>query len=134
MADVPLNKLTTSDLQQFFNNMKKSGHIKDADLKGSEMADRSLRSCCAVCRMALDRAVRDGLIHSNPALGCKLPPLKGKEMKVLTREEIQRFLIQAKEEGMYEMFLLELTSFWLNTKSRSSPTGCSRPSSSRSNR
>ena len=50
------------------------------------------------------------LIHSNPAVGCKLPPLKGKEMKILTQEEIQRFLIQTNAEGMYELFLLELTT------------------------
>ena len=31
-------------------------------------------------------------------------------MKILTKEEIQRFLIQAKAEGMYELFLLELTT------------------------
>ena len=31
-------------------------------------------------------------------------------MKVLTQEEIQRFLIQAKAEGMYELFLLDLTT------------------------
>lgn len=31
-------------------------------------------------------------------------------MKVLSKEEIQRFLIQAKAEGMYELFLLELTT------------------------
>lgn len=74
------------------------------------MADRSVRSCHAVCQMALDKAVEEKLIHSNPAVGCKLPPLKGKEMKILTQEEIQRFLIQAKAEGMYELFLLELTT------------------------
>ena len=50
------------------------------------------------------------LIRTNPAIGCKLPPLREKEIKVLTREEIQRFLIQAKAEGMYELFLLELTT------------------------
>ena len=31
-------------------------------------------------------------------------------MQVLTREEIQRFLIQAKAEGYFELFLLELTT------------------------
>ena len=30
------------------------------------------------------------------------------QMQVLTREELQRFLIQAKDEGYYELFLLEL--------------------------
>ncbi len=31
-------------------------------------------------------------------------------MQVLTREEIQRFLIHAKAEGYFELFLLELTT------------------------
>lgn len=110
VGKIPLSKLAQSDLQQFFNDMKKNGRVKDVELKGAEMADRSVRSCYAVCRMALDKAVQEGLIRINPAIGCKLPPLKGKEMQVLTREELQRFLIQAKEEGMYELFLLELTT------------------------
>jgi integrase len=110
MGEIPLNKLTQADLQKFFNDMKKNGRITNVESRGSEMADRSVRSCYAVCSMALDRAVKDNLIHSNPALGCKLPPMTGKEMKVLTTEEMQRFLIQAKEEGMYELFLLELTT------------------------
>ena len=53
--------------------------------------------------MVLDRAVKEGLIRTNPAIGCKLPPLREKEMKILTKEEIQRFLIQAKVEGMFSM-------------------------------
>ena len=40
----------------------------------------------------------------------KLPPPEQKEMKIPSGEEIQRFLLQAKEEGMYELFLLELTT------------------------
>lgn len=32
------------------------------------------------------------------------------EMQVLTREETQRFLIQAKVERYFELFLLELTT------------------------
>lgn len=110
VGKIPLNKLSQSDLQQFFNEMKKNGRLINVEHHGAEMADRSVRSCHAVCQMALDRAVKDGLIRTNPAIGCKLPSLKAKEMKVLTKEEMQRFLIQAKEEGMYEMFLLELTT------------------------
>ena len=110
MGDIPLNKLTQADLQTFFRTMKETGRRIHIDQRGKGMADRSVRSCHAVCQMALDKAVEERLIHSNPAIGCKLPPLKGKEMKVLTQEEIQRFLIQAKAEGMYELFLLELTT------------------------
>ena len=49
-------------------------------------------------------------IRVNPAIGCKLPPKKAREMQVLTREELQRFLIQAKFEGYYEVFLLDLAT------------------------
>ena len=74
------------------------------------MSERSVRSCYHVIRMSLERAIKDGLIKKNPILGCKLSPPEQKEMKVLSREEIQRFLLQAKAEGMYELFLLELTT------------------------
>lgn len=110
VGHIPLNKLTQSDLQQFFTDMKKNGRQNFVELKGTAMSDRSVRSCYAVCRRALDKAVQENLIRKNPAEGCKLPPLKGREMQVLTKEEMQRFLIQAKEEGMYELFLLELTT------------------------
>ncbi len=54
--------------------------------------------------------MQDGLIRVNPAIGSKLPPKKAREMQVLTREELQRFLIQAKFEGYYEVFLLDLAT------------------------
>ena len=41
------------------------------------------------------------LIRTNPAVGCKLPPKRGREMQVLGREELQRFLIQAQAEGYF---------------------------------
>ena len=69
-----------------------------------------VRSCHTTCRTALEKAVNEGLIRINPAVGCKLPPKKAKEMQVLTSPEITRFLIQAREEGYYELFLLELTT------------------------
>ena len=69
-----------------------------------------IRGIHASCRSGLQKAVEDGLIRVNPAIGCKLPPKKAREMQVLTREEMQRFLIQAKEEGDYELFLLELST------------------------
>ena len=110
LGHIPLNKLTQADCQKFLNEMKANGRKTHRDTKGPEMAERSVRSCYHVIRMALDRAVKDGLIKKNPILGVKLPPPEPKEMKVLSIEEFQRFLIQAKAEGMCELFLLELTT------------------------
>ena len=50
------------------------------------------------------------LIPQNPAKECKLPPARRMEMRLLSREELQKLLIQARAEGYYEVFLLELTT------------------------
>ncbi|MEI3579210.1 MAG: hypothetical protein V8Q30_04085, partial [Acutalibacteraceae bacterium] len=48
--------------------------------------------------------MQEGLIRTNPAVGCKLPPKRGREMQVLGREELQRFPVQAQAEGYFELF------------------------------
>ena len=105
---IPLNKLTQNDLQQFYGRLKKSGRKRFTDKYGEGLSDRMVRMCHATCRSVLEKAVQDELIRVNPAIGCKLPPKKAQEMQVLTQNEILRFLHQAKEEGYYELFLLEL--------------------------
>ena len=110
LGGIPLNQLTQNDLQQFYARLKKSGRLLHTEYYGKGLSDRMVRACHMNCRSALERAVQEGLIRVNPAVGCKLPPKKAREMQVLTREEIQRFLIQAKAEGYFELFLLELTT------------------------
>ena len=110
IGDIPLNKLTQNDLQQFYGRLKKNGWKRFTEQYGEGLSDRMVRMCHATCRSALEKAVQDGLIRVNPAIGCKLPPKKAREMQVLTREELQRFLIQAQAEGYYELFLLDLAT------------------------
>ncbi|MDO4270714.1 MAG: site-specific integrase [Eubacteriales bacterium] len=110
LGKTPLNKLTQNDLQQFYARLKKTGRMRFTDQYGKGLSDRMVRMCHATCRTALEKAVRDGLIRTNPAIGCKLPPKKAREMQVLDRAELQRFLIQAKAEGYYELFLLDLAT------------------------
>ena len=108
IGKIPLNQLTQSDLQQFYAKLKVSGRLIRVEQYGSGLSDRMVRACHASCRLALQKAVEEGLIRINPAIGCKLPPKKSGEMNILTQEEMQRFLIQAKQDGYYELFLLEL--------------------------
>jgi len=90
--------------------MKKNGRLNRTDVYGDGLSNRMVRACHTRCRTALDKAVRERLIHTNPAHDCKLPAQTVNEMQVLTREEMQRFPIQAKEEGYFELFLLELAT------------------------
>ncbi len=108
IGSIPLNKLTQADLQQFYARTKSGGRKIKVEAYGAELSDRVVRAVHANCRSALEKAVQEGLIRVNPAIGCKLPPKKSREMKVLTQNEVIRFLNRAKEEGYYELFLLEL--------------------------
>ena len=108
IGKIPLNKLSQNDLQQFYGRLKKNGRKRLTEQYGAGLSDRMVRMCHAVCRSALERAVRDDLLRTNPAIGCKLPPKKAKEMQVLDREELQKFLIQAQADGYCELFLLDL--------------------------
>lgn len=110
IGKIPLNEITQSDLQQFYGKMLKNGRIDRREIFGSGLAPSLVRKFHALCRSSLEKAVEDGFIRNNPALNCKLPPKKGVEMQVLTVEEMQRFFIQAKYDGFFELYLTELTT------------------------
>jgi integrase len=110
LGNIPLEKLTQKDLQQFYTNLKQSGRRKDADYYGKGLSNQTVRGCHTTLRSALEKAVEEKLIARNPADDCKLPSAKAREMQVLTPEEIQRLLIQAKEDGCFELLRLELST------------------------
>ncbi len=110
IGKIPLNKLTQNDLQQFYARLKQNGRKIRVETYGKGLSDQMVRACHGRCRKALEKAVAEGLIRVNPAIGCKLPPKKAREMQVLTKEELQRFIIQAKEDGFFELFILEVST------------------------
>ena len=102
LGSVPLNKLTMNDLQQFFNWMRKDGRTLHRESRGGGLSDNMVRNCHSLCRRALEKAVAERLIVKNPIEECKAPPIRRKEMHLLSREELQKLLIQARAEGYYE--------------------------------
>lgn len=109
LGHIPLNRLTAKDMQRFFAWLKTEGRADQSDGK-TGLADSQLRNIHSLCRRALEKAVSENLIPQNPASGCKLPPARKGEMNVLSRESMQKLLIQAKEEKYYELFLLEFAT------------------------
>ena len=112
LGRIPLDKLTARDIQQFYTNLKKSGRLSRTELYGAGLSDSKRLSGASTppLRAALDKAAEEKLIFRNPADSCKPPSARPREMQVLTPEEIQRLLIQAKEDGCYELLLLELAT------------------------
>ena len=109
LGHIPLNRLTAKDMQQFFVWLKTEGRADQSDGE-TGLADSQLRNIHSLCRRTLEKAVSENLIPQNPASGCKLPPARKGEMNLLSREAMQKLLIQAKEEKYYELFLLEFAT------------------------
>lgn len=106
----PLNKVTTGMLERFYAHLKADGRLVRREQFGPGLANSVIRSIHAHCRAALDKAVAEKLIRQNPAIGCKLPPKKSAEVKILSPEAMQKLLYQAQIEGFYEMFMLDLAT------------------------
>ncbi len=110
IGKVPLNKISVEVLQQFYTDLKQNGRLIRRDIYGLGVSDRLVEGCHLRIRSALAEAVEERLIPRNPAEDCHLPQSARREKQVLTREELQHFLTQAKEEGYYELVLLELAT------------------------
>lgn len=110
LGHIPLNQLNAGTLEKFYAQLKSNGRLVRRDIYGPGLANSVIRSIHAHCRAALDKAVMEKLIRQNPAIGCKLPPKKTPEVKILTPEAMQKLLYQAQIEGFYEMFMLDLAT------------------------
>lgn len=105
-----LTQITASDLRKLYDTLKERGRGHPRPGQGCGLSATAVHGIHTTLHAALDKAVEENLIFRNPSDGCKLPSTKSREMKVLTPEEIQRFLIQAREDGCYELLLLELST------------------------
>lgn len=111
IGKIKLEKLTTLDLQKFYNQTKKSGRVEKYEgMKDKSLSARTVRGLHAMIRTALDQAVKERIIPFNPAIGCRLPPKEKKEMQILPPEKIGAYLKAAEEHGVLPMFYLELTT------------------------
>ena len=90
--------------------LKQGGRLLRTELYGGGLSDQTVRGVHTTLHAALDKAVSEKLLFRNPADGCHLPSAKAREMQVLSPEEIQRLLIQAKEDSCFELLLLELST------------------------
>ena len=113
IGDVPLDKLTTIQIQRFYNNLQKSGRVQRKnfpELRDKNLSPRVVRGVHTLLHNCLEQAVAERLLLANPAQGCKLPQLEKKEMKILPQEKIGMYLAEAEKRGLLAAFYLELTT------------------------
>ena len=113
LGNTPLEKLTTIQIQKFYNGLQKSGRIQrytHIKLKDKGLSTRVVRGIHTLLNNCLEQAVAERLILANPAQGCKLPQLEKREMKILPQEKIGMYLAEAERRGLLAAFYLELTT------------------------
>ena len=113
IGNISLDKLTTIQIQRFYNNLQKSGRVQRKNfppLKDASLSSRVVRGVHTLLHNCLEQAVAERLILTNPAQGYKLPQLEKKEMKILPQEKIGMYLAEAEKRGLLAAFYLELTT------------------------
>lgn len=113
LGDIKLDKLTTIQIQKFYNDLQKNGRVQryqHIELKNKGLSVRVVHGIHTLLNNCLEQAVAERLILVNPARGCKLPKMEKREMKVLPEEKIRPYLMEADKRGLLAPFYLELTT------------------------
>jgi len=111
IGKIKLSKLTTLDIQKFYNTTRKSGKVQRyEEMEDLRLSSKTVRGLHAMLRQCLEQAVTERLIPFNPTANCKLPPKEKKEMQIIPPEKLGDYLRAASDHGVLPMFYLELTS------------------------
>lgn len=111
IGHIKLKKLTSPDIQKFYNKLKTSGRVKKYDsMTDFSLSNRSVRGVHMLLHNCLEQAVQERLIPTNPTDGCKIPPTVKQEMKVIPPGKTGDYLKQAEAHGVLPLFFLELSS------------------------
>ena len=112
IGDIPLEKLTTLDLQRLYKTLLANGRVDRLESKGQPkgLSPKTVRNIHQILSSALKLAQEQRIILTNPAEGCALPKVEHGEMKTLPVEQLQSFLREAKDSGVFELYYLELAT------------------------
>ena len=97
IGEVPLEKLTSLELQKFYKKLLTSGRIDRVESKNQAkgLSPKTVRNICQIIASAMKLAKEQRLIAADPTEGCALPKLKRKEMKTLPIEQLADVLCGA---------------------------------------
>ena len=112
IGDLPLEKLTTMDLQKLYRKLLNKGRVDRIEAKQQPkgLSAKTVRNINQVISSAMDFAVAQKIIPENPCKAVALPKVDHKEMQTIPAEQLQAFLQEAKATGVYEMYYIELAT------------------------
>ncbi len=112
LGDIPLEKLTAMNLQRLYKHLLENGRVEcmESRSKPKGLSVKTVRNINQMISSALNCAVEQRLIPSNPTKGCVLPKLERKEMKILPPESLGTFFEEARRSGVFELYYVDLAT------------------------
>ena len=112
LGDMPLEKLTAMDLQRLYKHLLESGRVEctESRNKPKGLSVKTVRNINQMISSAMNCAVEQRLIPTNPTKGCVLPNLEQKEMKILLPESLDTFFEEARRSGVFELYYIDLAT------------------------
>lgn len=112
IGNIPLEKLTTMDLQKLYRKLLTKGRVERIESKEQPkgLSAKTVRNINQVISSAMDLAVAQKIILNNPTDSCELPKVEHQEMQTIPAEQLQAFLREARASGVYEMYYIELAT------------------------
>ena len=84
LGEIPLTKLTSLDMQQFYKDLLENGRIReDTKVKKPGLSSTTVHGIHVMLKSALKRAVQERLISFNPAEFCIPPKITKPELQVI---------------------------------------------------
>ena len=111
-SQISLEKLTSLELQKFYKKLLEKGRVDRLESKHQSkgLSAKTVRNIHQIISSAMKLAQEQKLISTNPADGCALPRLEHREMQTLPVEQLQSFLREARDSGVFELYYLELAT------------------------
>ncbi|MGD1096344.1 MAG: tyrosine-type recombinase/integrase [Bryobacteraceae bacterium] len=94
-----LTKVTTLQLQRVYNGLLDAGKKN-----GKGLAVKTVRHVHGLVHVAMETAVKWGLLKINPAHACDLPPMPQQEAKCMDQDGTTRFMEAADRNWLRDLF------------------------------
>lgn len=107
LGDKPVSQVTAKDIQRLYDTLARQGKRNT----GAGLSSGTIRGIHSMLHEALDAAQRASLIARNPAEEIDAPKFSYKAKRILTDEQLEKFMEVIREDAdWYDFFYTELTT------------------------
>ncbi len=106
LGDKIITQIRPSDVQKFVNKLKREGRKNDDITMGKALSSATVRGIHSLLHSAMESAMLEGIIPSNPCVGTTLPKLVRKEKSIVGIEQMQKLMELLREDEIWHDFFM----------------------------